>query len=436
MKLLRRLLIGSDENIEQRNMIWNMIGSFLYAFASMMLTIAVIQVVGEDQGGDFTFAFTTFGQHMFMVAYFGIRPFHITDTRQRYTFGEYLRLRFITCGAALAFGLLYVAAHGGTYTREKALIVFLMVGYKVIDGFADAYEAEFQRDGRLYLTGKSNTFRTLLSVICFMGSLIATENLVFSCLVVVGAQVLGVLLFNVSVIGCISGVDWRVRKQKTWWLFRDNFLLFLSVIIDFYVFSASKYAVDANMASRDMSVFGAIFMPTSFINLVAGFVIRPYLTKLSVSWEKREFSGYLVVVKQLAAIIAGLTVFAVGAAWFLGIPVLSLLYPKLGYALKDCRTALLLIILGGAGNAYVNLFYYSLVIMQKQPFIFIGYTVVGVLAVCLSSPFVRAAGILGGALSYFILMAALAACFGLTAVFFYRREKKARNMPGEQEGSR
>lgn len=35
MKLLRRLLIGSNENIEQRNMIWNMIGSFLYAFASM-----------------------------------------------------------------------------------------------------------------------------------------------------------------------------------------------------------------------------------------------------------------------------------------------------------------------------------------------------------------------------------------------------------------
>lgn len=424
MKLLRTLLIGSDENIEQRNMIWNMIGSFLYAFASMVLTIAVIQVVGEDQGGDFTFAFTTFGQHMFMVAYFGIRPFHITDTRQKYTFGEYLRLRLLTCGAALAFGLLYVFAHGGTYTYVKAMTVFLMVCYKVIDGFADAYEAEFQRDGRLYLTGKSNTFRTLLSVTCFMGSLAATKDMVFSCGVAVAAQIAGVLLFDISVIGHISGVDWRVRRHKTAWLFRDNFLLFLSVIIDFYVFSASKYAVDANMASRDMSVFGAIFMPTSFINLVAGFVIRPYLTKLSGSWEKREFKGFLVVVKQLAAIIAGLTVFAVGSAWFLGIPVLSLLYPKIGYALADCRWALILIILGGAGNAYVNLFYYSLIIMQKQPFIFIGYSLVGVMAVCLSSPFVRAAGIMGGALSYLILMATLAACFGITAAVFFCGERK------------
>lgn len=424
MKLLRTLLIGSDENIEQRNMIWNMLGSFLYAFASMVLTIAVIQVVGEDQGGDFTFAFTTFGQHMFMVAYFGIRPFHITDTRQKYTFGEYLRLRFITCGAALLFGLLYVAAHGGTYTREKAMTVFLMVCYKVIDGFADAYEAEFQRDGRLYLTGKSNTFRTLLSVFCFMGSLVTTKDLVFSCVVAVAAQAAGVLLFDFSVIGHISGVDWKVRKHKTWWLFRDNILLFLSVIIDFYVFSASKYAVDANMASRDMSVFGAIFMPTSFINLVAGFVIRPYLTKLSGSWEGRDFRSFMGVIRQLAAIIAGLTVFAIGCAWFLGIPVLSMLYPKISYALKDCRTALLLIILGGAGNAYVNLFYYSLIIMQKQPFIFIGYAVVGVMAVSISTPFVRAAGILGGAMSYLILMAALAGCFAVTSAVFYLGEKK------------
>ena len=108
----------------------------------------------------------------------------------------------------------------------------------------------------------------------------------------------------------------------------------------------------------------------------------------------------------------------------LGIPVLSMLYPKISYALKDCRTALLLVILGGAGNAYVNLFYYSLIIMQKQPFIFIGYAVVGVMAVSISTPFVRAAGILGGAMSYLILMAALAGCFAVTSAVFYLGEKK------------
>ena len=156
-----RLIIGDGSAVsEQKNIIWNMIGSFLYAFASMVLSIAVVQLAGEDAGGVFTFAFTTFGQHMFMAAYFGIRPFQITDTGEKYTFGDYLGLRLITCGLAILVGFGYVMVSG--YTFEKAVIVFLMVVYKVIDALADTYEAEFQRGGRLYLTGKSNAFRTIL----------------------------------------------------------------------------------------------------------------------------------------------------------------------------------------------------------------------------------------------------------------------------------
>ena len=75
------------------------------------------------------------------------------DTRTRQEF-------LITCGLAILVGFGYVLVSG--YTFEKAAVVFLMVVYKVIDALADTYEAEFQRGGRLYLTGKSNAFRTIL----------------------------------------------------------------------------------------------------------------------------------------------------------------------------------------------------------------------------------------------------------------------------------
>lgn len=424
MNWFGRLLLGGDDRIEQRNMSWNMLGSFLYALASMVLTIAVVQIVGEDEGGIFSFAFSTFGQHMFMVAYFGMRPFQITDTRHKYTFGEYFALRLLTCTGALLFGLAYVWFRRDMYVWVKAATIFLMVAYKVADGFADVYEAEFQRDGRLYLTGKSNTFRTLLSVTVFLGSLMLTKNLVFSSAMAVTAQVAGVVLFNVSVVGCLPQVDWERRSGKCRQLFRENFVLFLSVLLDFYVFSAAKYAIEGNMADKYQAVFAAIFMPTSVINLVAGFVIRPYITKLSLQWENRQFGSFAAVIGRLAAVIGGLTVLALGGAWLLGIPVLSLLYPKLSYLLKDCRISLLLIILGGACNAYINLFYYALVIMQQQRLIFLGYVLVSALAVLISSPCVRAAGIAGGALSYLILMAALTACFGLMAFWFYHKGRE------------
>ena len=412
MELISRLIIGEkSKNPEKRDIIWNMAGSFLYAFASMVLSIAVVQIAGEDAGGIFTFAFTTFGQHMFMMAYFGIRPFQITDTGGKYSFGDYLGLRLLTCGAAVLTGMGYVFLND--YSFEKAAVVFLMVVYKVIDALADAYEAEFQRGGRLYLTGKSNAFRTILSVGVFLASLEYTKDLAAASLWAVGAQAAGFLVFDVLVIRELPNVEWRSAKGKKQELFAETILLFCSAVLDFYIFSASKYAIEGCMADRDMAVFGAIFMPTSIINLVAGFVIRPYLTKMSFTWEMGRTRRFLKIQKRIALIIAALTVLAVGGAWILGIPVLSLLYPNLRTGLSQCRPALVLIIFGGALNAYMNLFYYSLVIMKKQKYIFGVYGLVSLMAVLVSTPFVRWGGIFGGALAYVVLTGALMVLFGL-----------------------
>ncbi len=411
MNQVARLIIGRDDrNLEKQNIVWNMIGSFLYAFASMVLSIAVVQIAGEDAGGIFTFAFSTLGQHMFTIAYFGIRPFHITDTGNQYTFGEYLGLRWFTCAAALLVGLGFVAVND--YSFEKAVTVVLLVAYKVVDGLADAYEAEFQRNGRLYLTGKSNAFRTVLSVGVFLVVLGVSDQLMVASGAAVVAQIVGFLVCDVLVIREIPTVDWTIRSGKRFRLLRDNTLLFFSVVLDFYIFSASKYAVEACMTDGDMAVFGAIFMPTSVINLVAGFVIRPFLTKMSLCWELNDRKRFVKSIGILAGVISGLTVLALVCAWFLGIPVLSLLYSNISYALADCRPAFVLIILGGALNAFMSLFYYALVIMKMQKYIFGVYGVVGVMAVLISNPFVEWGGIFGGALAYVILTAALMVFFG------------------------
>ena len=424
-KKLAELIIGREsKNPERQNILWNMAGSFLYAFASMLLTIAVVQIAGEDAGGIFTFAFTTFGQHLFMMAYFGIRPFQITDTENKYTFGEYQGLRLYTCAAAILVGLVY--SFCGGFSAEKGAVIFLMVVYKVTDALADTYEAEFQRSGRLYLTGKSNAFRTILSVAVFLSVLSATKQLVIASVWAAAAQIAGFFIMDVLVIRELPNVDWTVRAGKRFRLFKDNSLLFLSAVLDFYIFSASKYAIEHCMADRDMAVYGAIFMPTSVINLVAGFVIRPYLTKLSLEWEMGRTGRFVRLAGRLAGVISVLSVLAVGGAYIMGIPVLSLLYPNLKYMLKDCRTALVLIILGGALNAYMSLFYYALIIMKKQKYIFSVYGLVGITAILISDPFVMRGGITGGAMAYVLLTAMLMVCFGVIGAFGIRGKAEKR----------
>ncbi len=419
------LLIRTGPDREKKNMVWNMAGSFCYAFASMVLSFLVMRLAGEEQGGVFSFGFSTVGQQMFLLAYFGIRPFQITDGKREYRFGDYLYHRRLTCGAALVLGAVWVFLSG--YRTEKAAVIMLLVVYKVIDGFADVYESEFQRMGRLYLTGKSNTFRTMLSVGVFLVFLVVGRNLTAACAAAAAAQLAGVCLFDLVVIRQLDGVDYSRGQDTARALTAATLLLFLSVFLDFYIFSASKYAIDAHMNDAASGYFNVIFMPTSVINLAAGFVIRPFLTSLTDFWDRKEFGRFAGKLRQLSLVIGGLTVLAVAGAAVLGRPVLGILEWVLGpvYAgkLTLYHGAFVWIVLGGGCYALLNLYYYALVIMRRQRTIFGIYLVLAGAAAVLAPFMVERHGIRGAAGAYLILMAGMAAGFVGLAWYRYWREE-------------
>lgn len=416
--------------MERKNVAWNMIGSLVYAGSSMILTALVNHLIGTEQGGIFGFAFSTFGQQMFLVAYFGMRPLQSTDTSQSYTFSEYRLARFATCSMAVIFGICYIIFNtlspSAGYTAQKALVVFLMVLYKVLDGFADVYESEFQRNGRLYLTGQAMAYRTLLSVFCFLGTLAVTRELVFSCVVAVLSQGAGILLFDKRMAESVPGMVFTRTPGRQWKLLQDSFLLFLSVFLDGLIFAMAKYAVDARMTSTDNAVFVAIFMPTSVINLAANFVIRPFLTRMSYQWEERNFVELRTGLKKLSGIIFLLTVIALAGAWAIGVPVLGAIS---NVELKPYKSGLLFIVLGGGFFAVMNLFYYVLVIMKKQKGIFFGYVPVCILSFFLSFWLVGVGGINGAAFSYMLEMLILMLCFMGQAIHIFITEERHAGIP-------
>ena len=81
MNRMARLLLYRGEKVERQNMIWNMIGSFCYAFASMVLSFLVMRLAGEEQGGIFSFGYSTLGQQLFIVAYLESARFRLPMER-------------------------------------------------------------------------------------------------------------------------------------------------------------------------------------------------------------------------------------------------------------------------------------------------------------------------------------------------------------------
>lgn len=424
MKHWTHLLMKTGMSLEKENMIWNMTGSFFYAFASMVLSFLVLRIAGEEQGGIFSFGFSTVGQQMFLLAYFGIRPFHITDGTNQYRFGDYLHHRYVTCALALLLGAGYLVCIG--YSWQKAQIIFLLIVYKVIDGFADVYESEFQRQGCLYLTGRSNTFRTILSVGVFLATLVSGAGLFAACAAAVLGQIAGVVLFDIVVLRELKRVDYGWSAKQGVSLTASSILLFVSVFLDFYIFSAAKYAIDAHLGDAASGYFNVIFMPTSVINLAAGFVIRPFLTYLTDCWNEHRFSDFKKKLLTIMAVIGGLTVLAVGGTVVLGRPVLALLEWLLGKSYSGTLTALwpafIMIVLGGGFYAVLNLYYYALVILRRQKLIFGIYAVLTMLAAILAPRLTVALGIFGAAFAYLILMIVMAAGFVGGAWFEIQKE--------------
>lgn len=408
-----RLLLYQGKEIERQNMLWNMLGSFIYAAASMVLSFLVMRIAGAEASGVFAVGFSTVGQQMFTLAYYGLRPFQVTDGKAGsggYSFGEYRKHRRITTAAAFfaAAGFSSWMFFSGAYGMAKAAAVFLLAVYKIIDGWADVYESEFQRQGSLYLTGKSNTFRTILSVAVFLSALFWGKSLLLACGAAVLAQVLGFFLFDSGVIRELSGVDWRVRQGEVRRLFSQGGLLFVSVFLDFYIFSAAKYAIDSRLNDAASGYFNLLFMPTSVIYLVANFVIRPFLTKMTACWEGGERREYLGLLKKLGLIIAVLTVLAVAGAWFIGPFVLSFMEMLLGRAYRGTlsvyRGSFTGIVLGGGIYAFANLCYYSLVVMRRQKRIFVVYLLTAGIAFWAAPALVSRFAIPGAAAVYGLLM--------------------------------
>ncbi len=437
MNKLTQALLYRGDRLERQNVLWNAAGSFVYAFASMVLSFLAIHLAGGEEGGIFSFGFSTLGQQLFIVAYFGIRPFQITDGKGEYTFGEYRLHRLLTSLLAVLAGALFLLwkylgflAGRGDYQISKCLILMLLVLYKTVDGYADVYESEFQRQGSLYLTGKSNFFRTLLSVAVFGITLAASRSLPLACAAALAGQAAGLALFDLEVLPALGGVQWSCSRRRLWPLTGSTMFLFVSTFLDFYIFSSAKYAIDARLNNAASGYFNLIFMPTSVIYMIANFVIRPFLTRLTALWDEKDRRGFTATLRRIAGIILGLLLLAVAAAAVLGKWVLRIMELLLGASYEGCLTpyfgAFLVVIAGGGFYALANLMYYGLVIMRRQRMIFCVYAAAAAAAAVISGPLVAAFGIQGAALCYLLLMLGLTAGFGICMTGVLLREKEER----------
>lgn len=408
MKNIKKFIIDSKD-IRRDSYIWNMIGSMLMAFQSVIMLMILTRVLGIVDAGIFTIAFAN--ANLFLnIGKYGMRYFQVSDLKRQFTFSEYKASRKITVIAMLlaSIGYTVYAAFINTYSVEKTQIIIWMCLFKTVDAIEDIYHGYYQQENRLDIASKCLALRMLITIMVFGLGLIILKNqllaLIISTILTMGLF----LLFTKWTIGEFCIPISKPESQNIVLLLKLCFPLFASAFLTFYIGNAPKYAIDANLSDSLQACYGFIAMPVFVIGLLNSFIFNPMLYKMTQLWNSGKVKSFVIQTLIQSCFVGIITIVCLVGAYLLGIPVLSWLYNT---NLAPYKTELLILLLGGGFLGLSGLLNAFITIIRYQKRIMWGYVFIAILAFLFSNRIVEKYEMMGAAVLYTALMGGLCLIF-------------------------
>lgn len=380
---------------------WNMMGSSINAAASVIMLLITTRIAGEIQGGIFSIGFAI-ASLMWSIASYETNTFHVTDGKQEFRDEDFLHTKIFLCITVLIVSAIYIVVK--QYEIYKASVAFLLCLYKIMDAFSGFFYGAFQKAKRLDLAGKSYFCRVLLSLIGFCVVILCGSNLVWAVGVACFIELVWIAWYEIPMghwlIQYKACIQWKKIKD----ILVQCFPLFIASFVLMYINNLPKYTIDSALDEKIQNIFGILFMPASIINLIGIFVFRPLLTTLVQYWNEVQIKKMLGVCARCFFVILGVTVICVIGAYWLGVPLLELLY---GVSLTEHRSALVVIMLAGGMSAGISFLYNLLVVTRKQICILFAYFPALLVALWIAKPLIMKYQIMGASLLYLISLSVI-----------------------------
>lgn len=409
------------DNIK-KNAIWNTIGTSLLSFSSLFYLIIVTRINGVDASGIFSFSFATAAIINFVALYFG-RTYQIADDNSVFSESLYVLSRYMTSLIAFAMIVIFIVMNG--YPIEKTLILLCLCVTRCLEAISDVYYGILQKRDQLYISGKSLTYKSIISVVGFLVIDIITSNLILSCLFLVVVNLGFLLFYDIYHVKKVYEVQFVFDFEKVMVLLKKSSNTFLFTFIVMITINIPRYLIDFFMDDKTQGIYGILSMPATFIILFSQFILQPVLYQLSVYYKNGEKKAYTSQIIKIVIIILSSLLLILPLTYFLGIPVLEIVYQV---SLNGYRELLLLVIVGSAFYAVSNVLLNGLIIIKcntEQLFLQIIAFIVS-LGICYY--LVINFALDGGLISYFFILAFQFVCYCF--LFKYMVNKRFNNNGG------
>ena len=407
--LIIKNILTTTKNKEKSAFVWNSTSAILNAFQTVIILMVISRIDNITDAGTFVIAYAV-ANLLIMVGRYGVRQYQASDIKEQFNFSEYLILRVFSTILMIAAFVIYIASLylNGSYDSEKSIVVILICCVRTVDAFEDVFHGLFQQHGRLDIAGKILTFRFLIYIVEYMLLYYFTHNLILTSVVCLLTTLLFFILLNGSVMKNFNYKKVTPEKAHVKELLIDCFPLFISTFLMAYVGNDPKYSIDIVLSSHDQAQFNYIFMPVFVISLLSTFIYQPMINRLALIWSEKKLRRFWSLILRQTIIIAVLTVFALVCGYWMGIPVLSLLY---GVNLSSYKSALLVLLLGGGSLALVKFFTMVITITRYQKHLIWGYLIVSAGFLLAGKTIAGTYGIMGISVFYSMSITVLALLF-------------------------
>lgn len=403
--------IMNSSNIDRDSYIWNMAGSMLMAFQSVIMLMILTRTVGIVEAGIFTIAYAN--ANLFLtIGKYGMRNFQVSDVKEQFNFAEYLSSRWITSIVMVIVSIAYVlySSLSNGYSIDKSMVIIWMCLFKVVDAIEDVFHGMYQQRGRLDIAAKAMTIRMVATIIVFGAGVIILNNLLAALIIVTFFTSILLIVFLKWTYQPFKEKKSYINKKNLIQLLKYCFPLFAGAFLSFYIGNAPKYAIDSLLSDELQACYGFIAMPVFVIGLLNSFIFNPMLFRMSCLWVEGKIKIFIKKILIQVVIIGSITLVCIIGAYLLGIPVLSVMYNT---NLAPYKTELLILLMGGGFLGLSGLLSAVITIIRFQKSIAWGYAIVAVLAYLLSDIVVGKYEMMGASVLYAALMGILCVCFSI-----------------------
>lgn len=403
----------------RKNTIWNIIGTGINAFASLIFMIIVTRINDVYEAGIFSFAFSTATLFNVIGTYAG-RIYQVTE-RKNISNKDFFVNRLISCLIMYIASIVFVVIKG--YELEKIIIILLLCVWKMLEAFCDVIYAFLQKDDELYKVGISLTIKNIIGIAVFLIVELITKNLIASIISFIIVYVIIMICYDFVQTDIRKQVKGKVNKENVIDIFKNGFPTFCVTFLNIYIINASKYAIDSLMTDNYQTIFGIIVMPATMMILLAQFMVHPFLNMISNHVEKNDYKSLNKFLLKVTLLLLGIAIAAITFCYFIGIYILEFIY---GIPLIDYNICLSIILVGSIFSALTQVILTVLIAMRHTWVQMIVYIVISVMAYFSSNILVAKYGIMGASINYSLIMIVNCLVFFIVYFVIIKKNKKLR----------